>query len=59
MCDPQLAICYFLSRYNPCFQILALASLAMALIPIGYYRSKPFAREGITTTIGFQVILAV
>jgi hypothetical protein len=43
---------------NPFVQILALASLAMALLPIGYHRSMPFAREGITTTIGFQVILA-
>lgn len=43
---------------NPRLQILALASLAMALLPIGYHRSMPFAREGITTTIGFQVIYA-
>jgi hypothetical protein len=37
------------------FQVFALVSLALALLPVGYLKSMPLAKEGLTSTVGFQV----
>jgi hypothetical protein len=52
---PNIRVICNIFLFNTRFQILALASFAMALLPVGYQSSIPFAREGITSTIGFQV----
>jgi hypothetical protein len=50
---------HVLSLFLSIFQILALASLAMALLPFGYQKSVAGPREGITTTLGFQARLSL
>ena len=49
----------FFHCFSAFSQILALASLAMALLPFGYQKSVAGPREGLTTTIGFQARLSL